>query len=107
MGVTKSFHFSEDQNQLAALAKAFAHPARIAIIQQIIKNKSCIVGTLADVLPLSQSTISQHLKELKNIGLLKGEIEGPSVCYCINEENWSKAREMLNNFFSEIDSNCC
>ena len=107
MGLTKSFHFNEEQNQLAVFAKAFAHPARIAIIQQIIKNKSCIVGTLMDVLPLSQSTISQHLKELKNIGIIKGEIEGPSICYCIDEENWNNARKMLNKFFSEIDRNCC
>ncbi len=107
MGLTKSFHFNEEQNQLAVYAKAFAHPARIAIIQQIIKNKTCIVGTLSDALPLSQSTISQHLKELKNIGIIKGEIEGPSICYCINEENWNNARNMLYRFFSDIDRNCC
>lgn len=107
MGLTKSFHFSKEQNQLAAFAKAFAHPARIAIIQQIIKNKTCIVGSLADILPLSQSTISQHLKELKNTGIIKGEIEGPSICYCINEENWINARNMLVGLFSEIDRKCC
>lgn len=107
MGLTKSFHFNEEQNQLAVYAKAFAHPARIAIIQQIIKNKTCIVGTLSEALPLSQSTISQHLKELKNIGIIKGEIEGPSICYCINEENWNNARNMLNKFFSDIDRYCC
>ena len=107
MGLTKSFHFSEEQNQLAFYAKAFAHPARVAIIQQIIKNKTCIVGTLSDALPLSQSTISQHLKELKNIGIIKGEIEGPSICYCINEKNWNNAKKMLTKFFSEIDRNCC
>lgn len=107
MGVTKSFHFSEEQNQLASYAKAFAHPARIAILQQIIKNKTCIVGSLTDALPLSQSTISQHLKELKNIGIIKGEIEGPSVCYCIHEENWNNAKKMLLNLFSDIDKNCC
>jgi DNA-binding transcriptional ArsR family regulator len=107
MGITKSFHFDDEQNQLAAFAKAFAHPARIAIIQQIIKNKTCIVGTLSEVLPLSQSTISQHLKELKNIGIIKGEIEGPSICYCINRENWNVAKAMLSKLFSEIDQNCC
>jgi len=107
MGVTKSFHFDEEQNQLASYAKAFAHPARVAILQQIIKNKTCIVGTLANELPLSQSTISQHLKELKNIGIIKGEIEGPSVCYCINDKNWNVARNMLIKLFSEIDQNCC
>lgn len=107
MGLTKSFHFSKEQNQLATFAKAFAHPARIAILQQIIKNKTCIVGTLADVLPLSQSTISQHLKELKNIGIIKGEIEGPSICYCIDEKNWNIARSVLVKLFDEIDQNCC
>lgn len=107
MGLTKSFHFDEEQNQLASYAKAFAHPARIAILQQIVKNKTCIVGSLADILPLSQSTISQHLKELKNVGIIKGEIEGPSICYCIHEENWNKARNMLSKLFSEIDKNCC
>ena len=107
MGLTKSFHFNEEQNQLAGYAKAFAHPARIAIIQQIVKNKTCIVGTLTDVLPLSQSTISQHLKELKSSGIIKGEIEGPSVCYCINQKNWDKAKMMLTKLFSEMDQNCC
>lgn len=107
MGLTKSFHFNDEQNQLATFAKAFAHPARIAIIQQIVKNKTCIVGNLTEVLPLSQSTISQHLKELKNIGIIKGEIEGPSICYCINRENWNIANAMLSNLFSEIDQNCC
>ena len=107
MGITKSFHFNEEQNQLASFAKAFAHPARIAILQQIVKNKTCIVGSLTDMLPLSQSTISQHLKELKNIGIIKGEIEGPSICYCIHEENWNQARNMLGKFFSDIDQTCC
>jgi predicted transcriptional regulator len=107
MGLTKSFHFSEEQNQLAMYAKAFAHPARIAIIEQIVKNKTCIVGTLTEELPLSQSTISQHLKELKNIGIVKGEIEGPSVCYCIDDKNWNAAKAMLGKLFAEIDQNCC
>jgi len=107
MGITKSFHFSEEQNQLATFAKAFAHPARIAIIQQIIKNRTCIVGSLTDVLPLSQSTISQHLKELRTIGLIKGEIDGPSVCYCIDEQNWEKARGMLTDLFDQAEGKCC
>jgi DNA-binding transcriptional ArsR family regulator len=107
MGLTKSFHFSEEQNQLALYAKAFAHPARVAIIQQIIKNKTCIVGTLTDVLPLSHSTISQHLKELKHSGIIKGKIEGFSICYCIDQEHWNNVKKILINFFSEIDQNCC
>ena len=107
MGITKSFHFNEEQNQIASYAKALAHPARVAIIQQILQNKTCIVGSLSDVLPLSQSTISQHLKELKTIGIIKGEIDGPSVCYCIHEENWEKAAKMLTGIFKKFDSNCC
>lgn len=107
MGLTKSFHFNEEQNQLAVYAKAFAHPARVAILQQIIKNKTCIVGTLTNALPLSQSTISQHLKELRNIGIIKGEIEGPTICYCINQENWNTIKKMLIKFFTEIDQHCC
>ena len=107
MGITKSYHFNEKQNQLATFAKALAHPARIAILQQIIKNKTCIVGSLTDVLPLSQSTISQHLKELKSIGLIKGEIDGPSVCYCIHEENWQIAGMMVTEFFRLFDKSCC
>jgi DNA-binding transcriptional ArsR family regulator len=107
MGLTKSFHFNEEQNQLATYAKALAHPARVAIIEQIIKNKTCIVGSLADILPLSQSTISQHLKELKNIGIIKGEIDGPSICYCIHEDNWNKAAMMLTGIFKKFDDSCC
>lgn len=107
MGLTKSFHFNEEQNQLAVFAKAFAHPARIAILQQIISNKSCVVGSLTDALPLSQSTISQHLKELKTAGIIKGEIEGPSICYCIDESNWKIARTMLAKLFDKMDQNCC
>lgn len=107
MGITKSFHFTKEQNQLAQYAKAFAHPARVAIIQQIIRNKTCIVGSLTNVLPLSQSTISQHLKELKNAGIIKGEIEGPSICYCIDENNWGTVKKLLDEFFGEISSQCC
>lgn len=107
MGITKSFHFNEAQNRLALIAKAFGHPARIAIVQQIIKNKACIVGSLTDVLPLSQSTISQHLKELKSAGIIRGEITGPAVCYCIDEENWKTSSRLLEEFFAGINSSCC
>ena len=107
MGVSKTFHFSAKQNALASLAKAFAHPARIAIIQKILENKTCIVGDLSQELPLSQSTISQHIKELKGAGILKGEIEGPSVCYCIDEKNWKVAKLLLSEFLDSIDHNCC
>jgi len=107
MGLSKSIYFTDEQNRLADLAKALAHPARIAILQYMIEHKSCIVGTLTDVLPISQSTISQHLKELKSIGIIKGEIEGPSICYCIDQDAWNEASEVLSTFISQINNNCC
>lgn len=106
MGLSKALLFSAEQNVLATLGKALGHPARIAILQYMIKNRTCIVGDLTRELPLSQSSISQHLKELKNIGLVKGEIEGPSVCYCINEEMMLELTESLNSFIKDIKS-CC
>jgi len=109
MGVSKLNEFSQDQNGIAALAKVLGHPARIAILQHLISAKSCITGNLVEVLPLSQSTISQHLKELKSIGLIKGTIEGTSVCYCINEDVWEQASKMLNQLFDHYRSKnkCC
>jgi len=107
VGITKTHVFNEQQNQLAEFAKAFAHPARVAIIQQLLQKKSCICGDLVDVLPLSQSTISQHLKELKRIGIIRGEIDGPKVCYCIDEKTWAKAREMLTAVLAQFDVTCC
>ncbi|MDH5367412.1 MAG: metalloregulator ArsR/SmtB family transcription factor, partial [Cyclobacteriaceae bacterium] len=84
MGTTKSDKFTEQQNELAYLFKALGHPARIAIIQTLLKRQACVCGDIVEDLPLSQSTISQHLAELKKVGLIKGTITGPSVCYCIN-----------------------
>ncbi len=107
MGLSKSIYFTQEQNKLADLAKALAHPARIAILQYIIEHKSCIVGGLTDALPICQSTISQHLKELRNSGIIKGEIEGPSVCYCIDEDAWNEASEILSTFIFSIKKNCC
>jgi DNA-binding transcriptional ArsR family regulator len=107
MGSSKSIFFTREQNRLANLTKALGHPARIAILQYMMENRTCIVGALTDVLPISQSTISQHLKELKNAGIIKGEIEGPSVCYCIDEDAWNKASEDLSNFITSIGKNCC
>ncbi len=107
MGISKTHNFNDYQNLIANIAKAFAHPARVAILEQIITHKSCIVGSLTDVIPLSQSTISQHLKELKNLGIIKGEIEGPSICYCINEENWEKYSGAFKTFVNRITENCC
>ncbi|GLU52893.1 ArsR/SmtB family transcription factor [Dyadobacter frigoris] len=108
MGVTKTQVFTEKQNRIADLAKALAHPARIAIIQHLLKEKSCVCGDLVEVLPLAQATVSQHLKELKNIGILHGEINPPRVCYCINETVWQEARLIFGEIFeSEVAAKCC
>lgn len=109
MGLTKSEKFTEEQNQIAALAKVLGHPARIAILQHIVKMDSCICGDLVQEIGLAQPTISQHLKELKNSGIIKGNIEGTSVCYCIDQENWAKIGHTFASFFefSSNPSNCC
>lgn len=109
MGLTKTEIFSEEQNKLAIALKAIAHPARIAILQEIINSDSCICGDLVSELGLAQATISQHLKELKNAGLIQGTIEGVSVCYCINPENWKELEKALGAFFSSYkgSSSCC
>lgn len=109
MGLSKIEKFTAEQNEMARLAKALGHPARIAIIQFLVKTNSCVCGDIVDELPLSQSTVSQHLKELKTAGLIKGTIEGPSVCYCINEVTWLKAKNLLGDLFESYSSknNCC
>lgn len=98
MGATKTEHFTGKQNAIATLTKALGHPARIAIMEYLVKIDTCICGDIVNELPLAQPTVSQHLKELKNAGLIKGEVEGNSVCYCIDE----KAIEKLQNYFSGI-----
>ncbi|RMF66843.1 MAG: ArsR family transcriptional regulator [Calditrichaeota bacterium] len=107
MGLTKKDAFSREQNQIAEFAKALAHPARIAILQHLLRRETCICGDLVNALPLSQSTISQHLKELKRIGIITGEVEGPRVCYCIDRKNWAKARKLLAAFFDRLKFDCC
>tara|TARA_R110001632_G_scaffold39718_2_gene99328 strand:+ start:5591 stop:5917 length:327 start_codon:yes stop_codon:yes gene_type:complete len=108
MGLTKSEIFTEEQNKLAAIAKVLGHPARIAILQHLFKIQSCICGDLVEVIGLAQPTISQHLKELKNIGIIKGNIEGTSVCYCINKDNWKEIQSSLSNFLNfENSGDCC
>jgi ArsR family transcriptional regulator len=107
MGLTKTEEFSKTQNDLAALAKALGHPARIAIIQFLIKSKSCVCGDIVSELPLSQSTVSQHLSELKKAGLIKGDIDGPSVCYCIDEKAWNRAKKSVLNLFESYDADGC
>lgn len=106
MGLSKAILFSEEQNRLASLAKVFSHPARIAIIEYLFKNRTCVVNSLLDELPLSQSTISQHLKELKNAGIIRGEIEGTNICYCLNSEVMLELSAKLNELIGEIKT-CC
>ena len=108
MGLTKSELFTRSQNEMASLAKAIAHPARIAILQHLARINACICGDLVSELGLAQATISQHLKELKSVGIIQGTIEGTSVCYCINPKIWSRYRTLFAAFFStEINSNNC
>jgi DNA-binding transcriptional ArsR family regulator len=98
MGATKTEHFTDKQNAIATIAKAFGHPARVAIIDYLLKVDACICGDIVNELPLAQPTVSQHLKELKNAGLIKGDIEGNAICYCVNE----KALEKLKTYFAHI-----
>ena len=108
MGLTKTEEFTKTQNELALMLKALGHPARIAILQFLIKTKSCVCGDIVDELPLSQSTVSQHLTELKKAGLIRGSIEGPSVCYCIDQKAWERAKKLVGDFFESYQiQNCC
>jgi len=99
MGLTKTEGFSKTQLDVAVITKALGHPARVAILQFLARQKACICSTIVEELPLSQSTVSQHLKELKNAGLIKGDIDGPSVSYCIDERAWNKAKKLVNDLF--------
>jgi DNA-binding transcriptional ArsR family regulator len=110
MGLTKSEIFTEEQNQIANIAKVLGHPARIAILQYLFKINACICGDLVSEIGLAQPTISQHLKELKNIGLIKGNIEGTSICYCIHTDNWTQMKMVLSSFLNQDlnkDTSCC
>jgi len=110
MGITKADEFSVRDNRIAGYAKALSHPARIAILKLLIKRKACICGDIVDELPLSQSTVSQHLKELKAAGLIKGDIEGTKVCYCIDQKEWKIAQAHMNDLFMsmiERKESCC
>ncbi len=109
MGATKSLEFSVKENRLAKYAKALAHPARVAILHLLARKQACVCGDIVDELPLSQSTVSQHLKELKEAGLIKGDIEGAKVCYCIDEKEWKTAQSWLNQLFDSYKkgSKCC
>ena len=109
MGTTKTQAFTIKQNKLSAYAKALGHPARIAILELLIKKQACVCGDIVEDLPLSQSTVSQHLKELKDAGLIKGDIEGAKVCYCIDEKEWGNPKNYLANLFNTYSkkTECC
>ena len=110
MGLTKTDLFTDNQNQLAELAKALGHPARIAILEHLIQHSKCVNSGLVKELGLAQATISQHLKELKRIGIIQGTIEGVSMCYCINNERWIEIKALFNALFVDIqtcNSQCC
>jgi ArsR family transcriptional regulator len=109
MGATKTTHFTDRQNEMAALMKALGHPARIAILEFLIQTPGCICGDIVDVLPLAQPTVSQHLKELKQAGLIAGNVEGTAICYCIDTNNWFKFKDILNALFDlhKPENNCC
>ncbi len=106
MGITKKELFTLEQNRISELAKAVAHPARIAILQYLLKTNACVCGDIVDEIPLSQSTISQHLAALKKSGIIQGDISGTSVCYCINPEVWEEANNLFNTFFKDPNG-CC
>lgn len=108
MGLTKSEIFTAKQNELAAIAKALGHPARIAILQHLLKVNACICGDLVGEIPLAQPTISRHLKELKAVGIIKGTIEGTSVNYCIDAQRWREIQYFFNGLFDQYvaEQNC-
>lgn len=110
MGATKTAHFTDKQNEMATLAKALGHPARIAIMEYLLKVDACICGDIVNELPLAQPTVSQHLRELKNAGLIKGDIEGNTICYCIDEKAVNKLQAYFGNLTIKLEkkkSNCC
>jgi predicted transcriptional regulator len=111
MGITKTDLFTEEQNALAQMAKVLGHPARVAILQYLVKSNTCINGDLVQELGLAQATISQHLRELKEVGFIQGTIEGVSVCYCINPEKWTEFSQLFGAFFEHYfvaqKLNCC
>ena len=110
MGASKTALFTKQQNEIAIMAKALAHPARIAILQYLVKVNSCVCGDVVDQLGLAQATTSQHLKELKKAGLITGTIEGANVCYCIDPQAWKQYRQVFVSFFKDDvkpDPKCC
>ena len=110
MGLAKTEIFTDQQNEIALFAKVLGHPARVAILQQLFKIDACYCGDLVNEIGLAQPTISQHLKELKHLGLIKGNVEVTSVCYCIHTENWTAMKTVMNEFLNQDlteKQDCC
>jgi DNA-binding transcriptional ArsR family regulator len=109
MGASKINEYGEKQLLIAKYAKALSHPARIAILDVLLNKQTCVCGHIVEELPIAQSTVSQHLKELKEAGLIKGDIDGASVCYCIDQEEWNKANYILKQLFDSyiVDAQKC
>ncbi|MCH7785844.1 MAG: winged helix-turn-helix transcriptional regulator [Bacteroidetes bacterium] len=110
MGLAKSELFTDQQNQIAVFGKVFGHPARVAILQHLFKIDACVCGDLVNELGLAQPTISQHLKELRNLGLIKGDVDGTKVCYCINPERWTNMKRIMTDFLNQdfnSKMDCC
>ena len=102
MALHKREQFTEAEQELAVVAKALGHPARVAILRLLAVRNACVCGDIVQELPLAQSTVSQHLKELKAAGLVRGDIDGPRVCYCLDPAGWAKARQLLNDLLTQI-----
>ncbi|WP_405381931.1 ArsR/SmtB family transcription factor [Maribacter sp. LLG6340-A2] len=110
MGLAKTEMFTDEQNKISLYSKVFGHPARVAILQHLFKMDTCVCGDLVNEIGLAQPTISQHLKELKNLGLIKGNVEGTSVCYCIDKDNWTAMKKTMVEFLDQDlsqDIDCC
>ena len=110
MGLAKTEIFTEDKNRIALFGKAIGHPARVSILLHLINTQECYCGDLVEEIGLAQSTVSQHLKALKELDLIKGEVEGTSVCYCINMEAWNSMKEEVSKFLDHdinFEENCC
>jgi predicted transcriptional regulator len=110
MGMSKTENYSTKELAISAYAKALAHPARIAIIHYLLNKKQCVCGDIVEELPIAQATVSQHLKELKKIGLIKGTLSGPKTCYCINMDVWQNVEKEFTSLFKAIEKHkikCC
>ena len=110
MGATKTEHFTDEQNELAVMLKALGHPARIAIVEYLHRVDTCICGDIVEELPLAQPTVSQHLKELKQANLIKGSIDGTSICYCLNEAAFKQVAQFISQYSKVLKkkaNHCC